>query len=475
MKILFATSEAAPFIKTGGLGDVAGALPKTLVAQGHDVRVVLPYYSEIAQSYRNTMSFVCSFNVPLAWRNLYAGVFCQNIDGVKYYFIDNEYYFKRKGIYGHYDDAERFAYFSRAVLELITHVDFVPDVIHCNDWHTALTPVYLDSIYRSKAGYADIKTVFTIHNIQFQGKYGRELFADVVGLPEDKEELVTYGDCLNFMKGAIECANVVTTVSESYAQEILDPFYAYGLEGILRERVFKICGVVNGIDVNVFNPMTDTALFKNYNTVSSKSGKAANKEGICNMLQLPYSDKKPLISMITRLTGQKGIDILMNVIDEILERDLQLVVLGTGDWQFETALMEAEKRHPANFRALITFSGDLAAKLYAGSDLFLMPSRFEPCGLSQLISMRYGTVPIVRETGGLKDTVVPFNAETGEGTGYTFYSYNAHDMLGAIDRANCDYHGNRTAFNKLVKNAMKEDFSWNKSAKRYAEIYKSLK
>ena len=474
MKILFTSSEAAPFIKTGGLGDVAGALPKTLVGQGHDVRVVLPYYSDIAEAYKNTMSYVGNFFVPLAWRSLYAGVFCQTIDGVKYYFIDNEYYFKRKGLYGHYDDAERFAFFSRAVLEMIPHVDFFPDIIHCNDWHTALVPVFLDTLYRDREGFGSIKTVFTIHNIQFQGKYGKELFADVLGLPEDKEELVTYGECLNFMKGAIECANVVTTVSESYAKEILDPYYSYGLDGILKERTYKLRGVVNGIDVQTFNPMTDKALFKNYNTVSSKSGKAANKEGLCQMLGLPYSDKKPLIAMITRLTGQKGIDILMNVIDDILDRDLQLVVLGTGDWQFETALVEAEKHHPGNFRALITFSGDLANKLYAGSDMFLMPSRFEPCGLSQLISMRYGSVPIVRETGGLRDTVTPFNPATGEGTGYTFYSYNAHDMLGAIDRAIGDYHGNRTGFNKLVRNAMKEDFSWNKSAKRYAEIYKSI-
>lgn len=474
MKILFTASEAAPFIKSGGLGDVAGALPKTLVAQGHDVRVVIPYYFDIPEAYRQTMSYVGNFFVTLAWRSLYAGVFCQTIDGVKYYFIDNEYYFKRKGIYGHYDDAERFAFFSRAVLDMLPVIDFFPDVIHCNDWHTALTPVYLDTIYREKHGYAEIKTVFTIHNIQFQGKYGKELAGDVIGLPEGKDELITYGDCLNFMKGAIECANVVTTVSESYAKEILDPYYSYGLEGILRERAFKLCGVVNGIDVGAFNPATDSALFKNYNTVSSKSGKSANKEGLCSLVGLPYSEDKPLVAMITRLTSQKGIDILMNVIDEVLERDLQLVVLGTGDWQFETALVEAEKRHPANFRALITFSGDLANKLYAGSDLFLMPSRFEPCGLSQLIAMRYGSVPIVRETGGLKDTVVPFNSATGEGTGYTFYSYNAHDMLGAIDRAVGEYHGNKAGFRKLVRNAMKEDFSWNKSAKRYAEIYKSL-
>ena len=474
MKVLFTASEAAPFIKSGGLGDVAGALPKTLVALGHDVRVVLPYYSDIPEAYRHTMSYVGNFNVTLAWRSLYAGVFCQNIDGVKYYFIDNEYYFKRKGLYGHYDDAERFAYFSRAVLDMLPVIDFYPDVIHCNDWHTALTPVYLDTIYREKCGYQNIKTVFTIHNIQFQGKYGKEIAADVVGLPEGKDELITYGECLNFMKGAIECSNVVTTVSESYAKEILDPFYAYGLEGILRERAFKLTGVVNGIDVTSFNPNTDRALFKNYNTVSSKSGKAANKQGICELVGLPYSDDKPLIAMITRLTSQKGIDILMNVLDDVLERDLQLVVLGTGDWQFETALVEAEKRHPGNFRALITFSGDLANKLYAGSDMFLMPSKFEPCGLSQLIAMRYGSVPIVRETGGLRDTVAPFNPVTAEGTGYTFYSYNAHDMLGAIDRAVGDYHGNRVGFRKLVKNAMKEDFSWNKSAKRYVEIYKSI-
>lgn len=475
MKILFAAAEAAPFIKTGGLGDVAGALPKTLKAQGHDVRVVLPYYSEIPEGFRNTMSYLGSFFVDLSWRHLYAGIFTQTVDGVRYYFIDNEYYFKRKGIYGHYDDAERFAFFSRAICDLLPEIDFFPDVIHSNDWHTAMTPVFLDTFYRDREGYANIKTVFTIHNIEFQGKYGKEIFEDILGMPKEKEELLSYEKCLNYMKGAIESSNVVTTVSESYAGEILDPYFSYGLDSILKERQAKLRGVVNGIDVTAYNPATDKALFKGYNTVSSKSGKLANKQGLCELIGLPYAEGKPLIAMITRLTNQKGIDLVTSVIEDILSRDVQLVVLGTGDWRYETELKEAEKRHPGNFRALITFSSDLANKIYAGSDLFLMPSRFEPCGLSQLIAMRYGSVPIVRETGGLRDTVKPFNSETREGTGFTFYSYNAHDMLGAIDRAIGEYYNNPQGFRQLVRNCMKQDFSWQSSAKRYAEIYESLR
>lgn len=470
MKVLFASSEAYPFIKTGGLGDVAGALPSELVKLGVDARVILPYYSDIAEKYKSTMSYVGNLSVPVAWRNQYCGVFEQSVGGVKYYFIDNEYYFKRAGIYGFYDDAERFAFFSRAVLEVLWLIDFYPDVIHANDWHTALIPVYLDAYYVEREEYKNIKTLFTIHNIEFQGKYGKEVLFDVLGLKKEKESIVDYSGCVNFMKGAIESANAVTTVSQSYAKEILDPFYSYGLESILRERSYKISGVVNGIDVNLYNPSKDKSLFAKFDK-KDPSKKAENKKGLCSMLNISYSEDTPIIAMITRLTEQKGMDLVMRVIEDILARDVQLVVLGTGDWRYETKLRDIESRYPQKMKALITFSADLANKIYASADMFLMPSKFEPCGLSQMIAMRYGTIPIVRETGGLRDTVIPYDGE--KGTGFTFYSYNAYDMLGAIDRAISEYKV-KESWAKLMKNAMSADFSWKKSAKEYVKIYEKI-
>ena len=470
MKILFAASEAVPFIKTGGLGDVAGALPGELNKLEADCRVILPLYGDIAEKYRSTMSYVGNLSVPVSWRQQYCGIFEQTIDGVKYYFIDNEYYFKRSGIYGFYDDAERFAFFSRAILEVLPVIDFYPDVLHANDWHTALVPVFLDAFYIHKEEYKNIKTLFTIHNIEFQGKYGKDIIKDVLGLPEYKESIVEYGNCVNFLKGAIESANAVSTVSKSYASEILDSFYAYGLESILKEREYKISGVVNGIDVNLYNPKKDKALFKNYDK-KTVLDKAENKKGLCEMLNITYNENTPIIAMITRLTEQKGVDLVIRVIEDILSRDVQLIVLGTGDWRYETKLRDVESRYASKMRALITFSADLANKLYASSDMFLMPSKFEPCGLSQMIAMRYGTVPIVRETGGLRDTVIPFDGE--KGTGFTFYSYNAYDMLGAIDRAIAVF-GDKEQWAKLVANDMKADFSWKKSAKEYMKTYEKL-
>ncbi len=471
MKILFAASEAVPFVKTGGLGDVAGALPGELNKLNADCRVILPLYGDILEKYRSTMSYVGSLSVLVAWRKQYCGVFEQTVNNVKYYFIDNEYYFKRSGLYGFYDDGERFAFFSRAVLEVLPLIDFYPDVLHANDWHTALIPVFLDAFYIGREEYKNIKTLFTIHNIEFQGKYGREIIPDVLGLPAEKSKIVDYAGCTNYMKGAIESANAVNTVSQSYAKEILDPFYAYGLEDILREREYKLSGVVNGIDVGIFNPWKDKALFKNYskNTIA---GKSVNKKGLCEMLNITYNENVPVISMVTRLTEQKGVDLLVGVIEEILARDVQLIVLGTGDWRYETKLRDVESRYSNKMRALITFSGDLANKLYASSDMFLMPSKFEPCGLSQMIAMRYGTVPIVRETGGLRDTVIPFDGE--KGTGFTFLTYNAYDMLGAIDRAIGVFH-DKEQWAKLIQNAMSADFSWKKSAKEYMKKYQELK
>lgn len=473
MKILFATSEAGPFIRTGGLGDVAGALPYALEKNKIDVRVILPLYEDIPLSYKNTMNFIGSCYVPLGWRKQYAGVFKLISDGVTYYFIDNEYYFKRCGIYGHFDDGERFAYFSRAVLEVLPLIDFYPDVLHVNDWQTSLIPVFLDCFYRKNKNYTQIKTLLTIHNIQFQGNYSPYMINDVLGLSEKMVDLVSYaGDC-NFLKGGIESSSAVNTVSKTYAGEILDPFFAYGLEDILRQRQFKLSGVINGIDVNLYNPWTDKALFKRYSATNIE-GKAANKLGLQSLLNLPQNPKKPIIAMVTRLTDQKGLDLLSSILDEILGMDIQMVVLGTGDWKYENLLREYAHSYSSKLASVISFSSDLASKIYAGADMILMPSKFEPCGLSQMIAMRYGTLPIVRETGGLKDSVPAYNHITGEGVGFTFKSYNAYDMLDAVKRAVGLYYDFEADFKKVVLSAMSQDFSWNNSAKEYIKLYKSL-
>lgn len=471
-KVLFVTSESGPFIRTGGLGDVAASLPQALCEIGTDTRVMLPLYHDIPSDMRSTMKFLGSVYVTLAWRYQYCGVFSCNYKGVIYYFLDNEYYFKRWGLYGHYDDAERFAFFSKACIEALRVAEFYPDIIHCNDWHTALVPVFLDSFYRGYREFKDIKTVFTIHNIEFQGKYGKNLSRDILGLPEGSEKLVEYQECVNFMKGGIECANAVTTVSPSYANEILDRYYAWGLELILKTRSYKLSGIINGIDTDLYNPANDNALFSKF-SYDSVELKKQNKKGLCEMLQLEYSDDRPLIGMVTRLTEQKGLDLLMTVIDELLSADVQLVILGKGDWRYENALNEAVKRYPNKLKVIINFSTDIANKIYGGSDMFIMPSKFEPCGLSQMISMRYGTIPIVRATGGLKDTVIPFNPLELSGNGFNFLTYNAYDMLDAIHRAIGTYR-NKREWNAIIANAMNTDFSWKQSAVHYNDLYNSL-
>lgn len=472
-RVLFVAAEALPYVKTGGLGDVAAALPKALVKEGYDVRVVMPLYFNIPDKFRTTMQYLGCCYVSLAWRYQYCGVFTQKYDGVTYYFLDNEYYFKRNGIYGHYDDAERFAFFSKAALEALPIMDFTPDIIHCHDWHTGLTPVYLDVYYRNVPYCKNARTVFTIHNIQFQGKYGNEICDDILGLPADKKSLVQYQNCVNFMKGAIECSNKVTTVSPTYAKEILDSYYSFGLQDILGARKYKLSGIINGIDVETNNPATDKALFKNYDK-DTVSDKAANKKGLQQMLNLDQNPNVPVIGMVTRLTEQKGMELIANVFEEILSKGVQMVVLGSGDWKYESLLKDMQKRFPDKLRAVLGFSGDLASKIYAGADIFLMPSKFEPCGLSQMISMRYGTIPIVRETGGLKDTVVPYNGTTKQGTGFTFYSYNAHDMLYAIERAVGLYYDYKDDWKQLVQNAMSQDFSWDNICKQYIALYENL-
>lgn len=471
-KILFVASEAAPFIRTGGLGDVAGALPATLNTLGTDTRVILPLYLDIPADFKNSMRYIGSVYVNLAWRYQYCGLFSLNYNNVTYYFIDNEYYFKRNGIYGHFDDAERFAFFSKACLEALRLIDFYPDVIHANDWHTALTPVFLDCFYRGIPEYQNIKTVFTIHNIEFQGKYGTDLISDILGLPEDKHNLVTYAKCANFMKGAIETSNAVTTVSPSYANEIMDRYYSYGLDNILRQRGYKLSGIVNGIDTELYNPATDKALFRNYD-FSTIEDKKINKRELLKMFDMEYNDSTPLIGMVTRLTEQKGVDLLVARLDQLMQSNVQMIILGKGDWKYENKLQEIANRYYGKLKVIINFSTDIANKIYAGSDMFLMPSKFEPCGLSQLIAMRYGTIPIVRRTGGLNDTVTGFNPQELTGNGFTFYSYNADDMLDAIYRAIGTYQ-NKREWISLIANAMEKDFSWKASSEKYIELYNRI-
>ena len=470
MKVLYATSEAYPFAMSGGLADVAGALPKALRKRLIGCRVVMPLYDCVSEELRQKMQFVTSITVPVSWRRQYCGIFEAKIDGVIFYLIDNQYYFKRNGLYGHYDDAERFAFFSRAVLEIIPYIDFVPDIIHCNDWQTALIPVYLDSMYRSADPYRNIKTVFTIHNIQYQGKYGKELIGDVLGIPSEAAHLVEYDDCVNLMKGAIECADRVTTVSPTYSNEIKDPWFAHGLDRIIRDRAFKLSGIVNGIDVEVYNPETDAHIWKNY-SYKDISGKMENKRELQKMAGLPVRDDVPVIGLVSRLVTHKGLDLVKFVFEEILSYDVQVVILGSGDWEFETFFHAMTQSHGDRVSLRLGFIPDYARKVYAGSDIFLMPSKSEPCGLSQMIALRYGTIPVVRETGGLKDTVT--DSGDGEGNGFTFCSYNASDMAYAVKRA-VEGFKNRDGWNILVKRAMECDNSWGKSANAYIRLYKDI-
>ena len=470
MKVLFASSEAYPFAMSGGLADVAGALPKALRKRFVGCRIILPLYGTISEELRNKMSFVCSVTVPVSWRRQYCGVFEAHQDGVIYYFIDNQFYFKRDSLYGHYDDAERFAFFSRAVLEVLPHIDFKPDIIHCNDWQTALIPVYLDAFYKGAEFYKDIKTVFTIHNIQYQGQYGGEILGDVLGLPEERRGIVEYGDCINFMKGAIQCADKVTTVSPTYANEILSPYYSHGLDGILKQFTYKTTGIVNGIDVDVYNPETDKLIYKNF-SVEDISGKAVNKASLQKELGLPQNPDTPLIGIVTRLVKHKGIDLVKCVFEEIVNQDVQFAVLGSGEWEFETFFYEMSKKYPEKVGLKLGFNPTLAHRIYAGADMFLMPSQSEPCGLAQMVALRYGTIPIVRETGGLNDTIK--DSHDGFGNGFTFKNYNAHDMKYTVMRA-LEGYKHKDGWSILRERAMKCDNSWKTSANAYLGLYKEI-
>ncbi len=469
MKVLFATSEAYPFAMSGGLADVSGALPKALRKRMVGARVIMPLYGTIGDELRQNMTFVCNITVPVSWRRQYCGVFEAHLNGVIYYFIDNEYYFKRDGLYGYYDDAERFVFFSRAVLEVIPYIGFNPDVIHCNDWQTALIPVFLNEMYKNDSLYAGIKTVFTIHNIQYQGKYGMELYGDVLGLPEGRESIVEYDGCVNFMKGAIQCADKVTTVSPTYSKEILEPYYSFGLDSILKEFTYKLTGIVNGIDYDVYNPETDKDIFKNF-TADTLKDKKFNKKKLQKEMGLPESDVA-LVGMVTRLVSHKGIDLVKHVFEELVRADVQFVILGSGEWEFETFFYEMSKKYPDKVGLKLGFDSKLAHKIYAGADLFLMPSKSEPCGLAQLVALRYGTIPIVRETGGLNDTVK--DSGDGEGNGFTFKTYNAHDMENTVWRA-LEGYADKKGFKTLSKRAMEYNSSWSTSANAYLKLYKEI-
>ncbi len=472
MKVLYVTSEALPFMASGGLGDVAGSLPQALRKRLIGCRVVMPLYDTIKEELKNKMTFITNISVPVAWRRQYCGIFQAKHEGVIYYFIDNQYYFKRDTIYGHYDDAERFTFFARAALEILPVVGFKPDIIHCNDWQSALTPVFYSTFYSKDPWYQGIKTVFTIHNIQYQGTYGMELVNDVIGLNPEDTSIVEYDGDVNFMKGAIECANKVTTVSPSYANEILDPWYSHGLDTILRERQWKLQGILNGIDVKNYDPETDPNIAMNYTVKNVKEGKAECKKQLQENLGLPQRADVPVIGLVSRLVSHKGLDLIKGILDELLATtDVQFAIVGSGDWQYENFFREMADKYPEKMGIRIGFVPSLARKIYAGSDLFLMPSKSEPCGLSQMVALRYGTVPIVRETGGLRDSIT--DSGDGVGNGFTFKTYNAHDMLGAIRRGT-DAYWNKEYWDTLVTRAIECDYSWGKSANEYIRMYKQV-
>lgn len=465
-KILFVASEARPFIATGGLADVIGSLPQALALDPkYDIRVVLPLYSEIKPEYRRKMSFLGNLYVSLGWRNQYCGVFTYIEKGVTYYFIDNEYYFKRNGCYGYYDDGERFAFFSRSVLDIMPFVGYYPDVLHCHDWQAAAAVLYLKTIYCKRAEYQNIRALFTIHNIEYQGKYSMDIWEDLFGIPNEYAYLAEFDGCINLMKGAIECSERFSTVSPTYAKEIQTSQYAHGLQDIICKNADKLTGILNGIDVNSYDPATDKALFANF-SVEQLENKAVCKRELQKMLSLPEKDV-PVIAMITRLVSHKGLDLVKAVAEDILHEDVQFVLLGTGDFAYEEYFKDLGKRYEGKASVNIAFNGDLSRKIYSGADLFLMPSISEPCGLSQMIASRYATVPIVRETGGLYDSIKPYGAG---GNGFTFASCNSYDMLYVIHEA-IDAYKNRESWQDLMRKAATTDFSWSRSADEYKKLY----
>lgn len=472
MNILYCSSESYPFIKTGGLADVAGSLPLELKAMGEDIRVVLPLYGQISNEYREKMEYVGYYYVDIGMRHDYVGIMKLVHDGVTFYFLDNEFYFKRQNVYGELDDGERFLFFSKAVTILPKVINFKPDVIHTNDWHTAMVNVYVKDFARGDDYYKSIKTMFTIHNLKYQGVFNSDILGFAGLSPEYfNDEALKYYDCVNFMKGGIVFSDILTTVSNTYSNEIQHAYFGEGLDGIIRKYSYKLYGIVNGLDYNTWNPLTDKYLVKNYD-IDSIDDKPLNKIEVQKKYGLPENPNIPMFVMVSRLVDMKGLDILLFIMDELLYfEDIQVVVLGTGSYNYEESLKYFQNKYPDKFAARIYYSNDESHLLYAGGDFLLMPSLAEPCGISQLMAMRYGNLPIVRETGGLKDTVIPYNKFTGEGTGFSFANINAHELLFTIKNAIATYY-DKEAFHKLQKSAMLQKNDWESSANEYLKLYK---
>ena len=474
MKVLFAASEAHPFIKTGGLGDVMGALPQSLTELGVEARVVIPKYKNIKDELKQNLQFIKWFTVPVGWRNQYCGVFQYKYKDVVYYFIDNEYYFNRDGLYGYYDDGERFAFFNRAVLEFIKEIDWKPDIINCNDWQTGMVPVLLNLEYKNNEFYSNMKTVFSIHNLLFKGSFVPNVLPELFGydyMPLTNGSVELNGS-VSFLKGGINYSDQITTVSNTYAEEIKTQQYGEGLDGLLRCKSDFLKGIVNGIDYEEFDPEKDNLIFKNF-TWDSISDKVENKLSLQKELGLPQRADTPMIGLISRLTHQKGCDLIVSIIDRLLQKDIQFVVLGTGDYWYEETFKNLQYRYPDKVSANIKFDNSLAHKIYAATDMFLMPSLFEPCGLGQLIALRYGSIPIVRETGGLKDTISPYNKYTGIGNGFGFKNFNSNELMQIIEYALTIYD-DKDAWNNIIRQAMDSDNSWEKSAMQYKLLYEDV-
>ncbi|MDP4158827.1 MAG: glycogen synthase GlgA [Bacillota bacterium] len=475
MNVVFVSAEADPFAKTGGLGEVVGSLPSFLHKQGIDVRVIMPKYRTISDCYKEEFRHLAHFDVQVAWRKQYCGLEEMVYQGVHYYFLDNEYYFSRPQVYGEYDDAERFAFFSRAALESLIHIPgFKPDIIHCHDWHTALIPLMLKEFYSREPLYYPLKTVFTIHNLKYQGVFSKEVFSDIVGVREEyfSEDALEFHGAVNFMKAALIYADRITTVSPTYAEEIQNPYYGEKLDGLLRKRSEAVTGILNGIDYRAYDPQKDPYLARPFDNLPL--AKQENKKHLQTIMGLPIRDDIAVLGMVSRLAEQKGLDLLAHVMDEILAEEVQIIILGTGEQRYEEMLRYFALNYPEKVGLCLKFSDEMAHKIYAGADMFLMPSRFEPCGIAQMIAMRFGTIPIVRETGGLKDTVLPYNEISCAGNGFTFVDFNAHELLFAVQRALRLFHSDKQVWADLRQRVMEKDFSWERSANAYIEIYEAL-
>lgn len=477
-KILFAASEAVPFIKTGGLADVTGSLPKYFDRENYDVRIILPKYLCMDEQWKEQLQFLCHFYVNLSWRKQYVGIFQTKKDGITYYFVDNEFYFAGDKPYNNiYEDVEKFAYFSKAVIEALPYLDFCPDVIHCHDWQTGLIPVFLRTLYGDDRYYSGIRTVFSIHNLKFQGRWMLPEVMDITGLPKQiftADKLESYGEA-NYLKGGVVYANAITTVSRTYAREITTPEGGEGLDGLMNARSNSLYGIPNGIDYEEYNPRKDIYLLNHFNETNYTEGKALNKAGLQKDLGLPVANDVFLLGMVSRMTDQKGFDLIAYIMDELLSTErIQFVVVGTGEERYQNMLRYFAEKYPDKMRVNVGYSEEMAHRIYGSCDAFLMPSLFEPCGLSQLMSLRYGTIPIVRETGGLKDTVMPYNEYENTGTGFSFANYNAHEMLATMRYAMNIYYNNKKAWNGLVVRGMQQDFSWGASAREYEKLYEKL-